>query len=93
MNLSQIICISTIYGLIMDPCNGQSPVGLLAQLVEHIAVVSVSPFQAFLSLLLKVAQTGFNTFKKLTHWNDLCYHTVSRISNVVVPYETAIIAE
>lgn len=42
---------------------------------------------------LKVAQTNFNTFKKLSYWNDLHYNTVSRISIVVVPYETAIIAE
>ena len=53
-----------------------------------------SLYLVFTSLysVLKVALTSFNTSKR--HSSErLSLHTVSRNSNVMVPYETSIIAE
>ena len=39
----------------------------------------------------KEAQNSFNTFNRLTIWNDSIHPTVSRNCNIMVPYETPII--
>ena len=41
----------------------------------------------------KLAQTSFNTFKRLLFEGLTSYNTLSRNSNIIVPFETSFIAE